>query len=49
MIFRFVSAGTRYVERPHHISSPFSEIGLELAMNDRLPEPEEWFPNVWQD
>lgn len=44
--FRFVGEGTRYVARPHEVSPPFPDMGLELAMNDPLPE--EWFPTVWR-
>lgn len=44
--FRFVGEGARYVARPHDISPPFIELGLQLNMNDALPE--DWFPTVWQ-
>lgn len=44
--FRFVGEDARYVARPHDVSPPFPELGLDLAMNDPLPE--DWFPTVWQ-
>lgn len=43
---RFIGEDVRYVARPHEVSPPFPEMGLELAMGDRLPE--DWFPVVWQ-
>ena len=43
--FRFVGEGARYVERPHDVSPPFSDLGLKAKMNDPLPE--DWFPVVW--
>ncbi len=42
--FRYIGEGARYVERPHEISPPFKEMGLNLAMNDALPT--DWFPVV---
>ncbi len=43
--FRFIGEGARYVERPHEVSPPFPKLGLNLQMNDPLPE--DWFPTVW--
>ncbi|MEM7301541.1 MAG: phytanoyl-CoA dioxygenase family protein [Pseudomonadota bacterium] len=43
---RYFGDGTRYVERPHEISPPFKDLGLNLAMGD--PMPEDWFPVVWR-
>lgn len=43
--FRFVGDGARYVQRPHEVSPPFPEMGVDLSMNDALPE--EWFPTVY--
>lgn len=43
---RFVGEDVRFVDRPHELSPPFTEMGLELNMGDKLPE--EWFPTVWQ-
>ncbi len=44
--FRFVGENAHYVARPHEVSPPFPELGLELKMNDPLPE--DWFPTVWR-
>lgn len=43
--FRFVGEDARYVARPHEVSPPFPQLGLDLKMNDPLPE--DWFPTVW--
>ncbi|MEM7429833.1 MAG: phytanoyl-CoA dioxygenase family protein [Pseudomonadota bacterium] len=43
---RYVGEDVRFVDRPHELSPPFTEMGLELAMGDQLPE--DWFPTVWQ-
>ena len=45
--FRFFAEGARYVARPHDVSPPFPDLGLDLNMNDPLPE--DWFPTVWMD
>lgn len=43
--FRFFDERARFVTRPHAVSPPFPEMGLELAMGE--PMPEAWFPVVW--
>ena len=43
---RYVGEDVRFVDRPHELSPPFTEMGLELSMGDALPE--DWFPTVWQ-
>ena len=45
--FRFVGEDVRYVARSHEVSPPFPEMGLKLAMGDKLPE--DWFPIVWRE
>ena len=44
---RFFAEGARYVARPHEVSPLFPDLGLELNMNDPLPE--DWFPTVWMN
>ncbi len=43
---RYIGEDVRFVDRPHELSPPFTDMGLSLKMGDRLPE--DWFPTVWQ-
>ncbi len=43
---RYIGEDVRFVDRPHELSPPFTDMGLSLKMGDPLPE--DWFPTVWR-